>query len=224
MERKKIKIRQARLEDIPQILDVEKVTWGEKNAASKQMFESRIKTYPKGILVAEIDDKIVGVVATERINYDFNNKSCTWNEITDNGFIKNSHNPQGNIIYGVDLSVKPEFQNYGIGSKLLESIARLAITYNVKWGILGGRIPDYHKYVDKMNPEEYIKATVKTKKGIEPLDPEIRFYKRAGLKIIKLIPDYFNDPESLNYGIILQWENPFYNKWYRKIIAFLFKT
>jgi len=50
----KIKIKQAKIEDIPAIFQIEKEAWGEKWAATKEMFESRIKTFPEGTLVAEI--------------------------------------------------------------------------------------------------------------------------------------------------------------------------
>jgi len=211
----KIKIRQAKIEDIPQILNVEKGAWNEDKAASQEMFESRIKTFPEGVLVAESDGKIVGVVVTEKVNYDYKNEAYTWYEITDNGFIRNSHNPDGDTIYGVDLSVSPEFQNSGIGTKLLESIGKMAIRCNVKQGMLGGRIPEYHKYAGKMTVEDYVNSD---------LDSEVRFYKKAGLKIVKIIPNYFKDPESLDYGILLIWKNPFYNKWYRWLAASIFKV
>lgn len=215
MKSKKVKIRQVKIEDIPQILEIEKEAWGEEKAASREMFESRIKTFPDGALVAESNEEIVGVVCTERVDYNPRKDAYTWYEITDNGFIKNSHKPDGNTIYGVDMSVKPSFQHLGIGTKLLESIGKLAIRYNVRYGMLGGRIPEYHKYADKMSAEEYVNTAI---------DPEISFYKKAGLKIIKVIPNYYKDPESLDYGILLLWKNPFYNKWYRWLAAKLFKV
>lgn len=219
----KIKIRQAKNEDIPQILSIEDKAWGEKGAASREMVESRIKTFPEGTLIAESDGEIIGVVFTERVDYDFKKDAFTWYEITDNGFIKNSHKPNGNTVYGIDLSVAPSFQHLGIGTKILENIGKLAIRYNVKYGMLGGRIPLYYKHTDKMTAEEYVNAVVNTNKGPKSLDPEIEFYKKAGLKIIKVIPNYYKDPESLDYGILLLWKNPFYNKWYRGLAAKLFK-
>jgi len=220
---KKVKIRQAKLEDIPEILVVEKEAWGEQRTALRKMFESRIKTFPEGTLIAEVDKKIVGVVVTERVDYDFEKDSYTWYKITDNGFIKKSHKKDGDVLYGVDLSVSPSFQHLGIGTKLLESIGKLAIRYNIKQGMLGGRIPGYYKYASKMDVEEYVKATINTEKGVRSLDPEIDFYRKAGLKIVKIIPNYFKDPESLNYGILLLWKNPFYKKWYRWLAANIFK-
>lgn len=221
---KKVKIRQAKIEDIPEILIIEKEAWGEEKAASKKMFESRIKTFPEGTLVAEINKKIVGVVVTERVNYNLQKDSYNWYEITDNGFIRRSHKKDGNTIYGIDLSVAPSFQHLGIGTKLLESIAKLCIRYNIRQGMLGGRIPGYHKYADRMSIREYVSATIDTEKGTKSLDPEIDFYKKAGLKIVKIIPNYFEDPESLNYGVLLLWKNPFYNRWYRWLAAKIFKV
>lgn len=219
----KVKIRQAKIQDIPQILSVEKGTWGEECAASKEMLESRLKIFPEGFLVAESDGDIIGLVVVERVNYDFRKNSYTWYQITDNGFIKNSHRPDGNVLYGVDLSVLPAFQRKGVGSKLLEAVAKLAVRFNIKQGMLGGRLPDYHKYAEKMSPEEYLYTAIRSKDGERPLDPEVTFYKKAGLKIVKIIPDYFKDSESLNYGVLLLWENPFFNKWYRWIIVRFFR-
>lgn len=224
LKSKKVKIRQARIEDIPEILFVEKKAWGEKKAATKEMIESRILTFPEGTLVVEVGEMVVGVITTEIVNYDLKKDAHTWYEITDNGFIKNSHKSDGDTIYGVDLSVDPFFQQSGIGTKLLESIGKLAIRYNVKQGMLGGRMPGYYNYADRMSAEEYANATIGTGKGAKSLDPEINFYKKAGLKIVKIIPNYFKDPESLDYAVLLLWKNPFYNKWYRWIGTKFFKV
>jgi ribosomal protein S18 acetylase RimI-like enzyme len=207
----KIKIRQAKIEDIPQILEAEKAAWGEERAATFEMFESRIKTFPEGNLVAVLDGKIVGVVVVEIINSNLLNNFSTWYEITDNGFIAKTHNPKGDTLYGVTLSVHPLYQNRGIGKELMIAVGKLAIKHNLKGGLLGARIPHYHKYADKIKVGDYVKITQKDQNDIPP-DPELMFYQRLGLKIIKIIPNYFDDSESLNYGVLMLWENPFYNK------------
>jgi ribosomal protein S18 acetylase RimI-like enzyme len=219
----KIKIRQAKIEDIPQILEVEKAAWGEERAATFEMFESRIKTFPHGNLVALADNKIVGVVSTQIMNYDLEKNAFTWYEATDNGYIKKTHNPKGDTLYGVTLSVHPLYQNRGIGKELMIAVGKLAIKHNLKGGLLGTRIPHYHKYADRIKVEDYVKITQKDQRNIPP-DPELVFYQKLGLKIVKIIPNYFDDPESLNYGVLVFWKNPFYNKWYRKIAAMFFKV
>lgn len=226
-EGNKLKIRKAEIEDIPQILEVEKVAWGEERAATFEVFKSRINTFPEGTMVALIDKKIVGVISTEKINYDLQKNTLSWYEATDNGFIAKTHNPKGDTLYGVDLSVDPSYQNIGIGRKLMESVGKLAIKYNLKQGVLGGRIPNYYKFANKIKIEDYIKLKEGERNDIPP-DPELLFYRKeywkVGLKIVKIIPNYFKDPESLNCGVLLVWENPFYNKWYRWIAAQLFRA
>ncbi len=209
---KKIKIRKAKLKDLPEIIRVEKEAWPEGTEATEKMFRSRIETYPEGVYVAVYQGKIIGVVAFELIYYDLNNPITSWKEATDNGMIKNSHKKDGDTIFGVDLTASPNAPR-GTGTRLLVEVGRQAISKNLKRGILGGRLPKYKDYADKMTPEEYLKA--KNENG-EPLDPEVRFYKRAGLKIEKILPNYFEDPDSLNYGVLLIWDNPFYAK--RKIM------
>jgi len=40
------------------------------------------------------------------------------------------------------------------------------------------------------------------------LDPEIRFYRRFGMTPIRLVEQYFQDPESLNWGVIMEMAVP----------------
>ncbi len=72
-----------------------------------------------------------------------------------------------------------------------------------------------------MTPQEYIAA--KTSSG-KCLDPEIWFYLKAGLQIVKVIPDYFEDPESCNNGVLLAWKNPFHNKPLRWLMSLIFRV
>ncbi|TFG34611.1 hypothetical protein EU527_02585 [Candidatus Thorarchaeota archaeon] len=204
----KVRIRQASVEDIPEIIRVEHETWPPGEAATEEMFRSRIEVFPQGVFVAEFNDGLVGVVAFQRIHYNIHKAISTWKEATDNGMIRESHIPNGETIFGIDLSATPSAPPK-TGTKLLAEVGRYAIYNNLKRGILGGRIPKYSEYADKMTPEEYLEA--KNDKG-EPLDPEVRFYKRAGLEIGKVIPNYFEDPDSKCYGVLLIWENPFFVK------------
>jgi ribosomal protein S18 acetylase RimI-like enzyme len=208
MANTKVKIRKATLKDLPEIIRVEKEAWPEGTEASEEMFRSRIETYPDGVFVALHKKKIIGVVAFMLIDYDLENPIPTWNEVTDNGMIKGTHDPNAETIFGIDLTAAPDAPR-GTGTRLLMEVGRQAISKNLKRGVLGGRLPEYKKYADQMTPEEYINA--KNENG-EPLDMEVRFYKRAGLKIEKILPNYFDDPDSLDFGVMLVWENPFYTK------------
>jgi len=233
--RRKIRIRQARVDDIEAMLLVEEKAWPENLRASREMYQSRLGTFPQGTLVAEIEGKIEGVVVSQIMHFSSTPDISSWGEATDYGYIKNSHNPEGNSFYGVNLSVCHQSQSR-VAMTLLEAVGKLAIRHNFKQIVLGGRIPSFARYLkrycqkndisvisdeerDKV-AEDYMRAT--NRRG-NPSDPEITFYQKAGMKIIKLLPNYFEDPESLNYGILLLWTNPFYGKPFRRFWSWRFK-
>jgi len=233
--RRKIRIRQARIDDIEAILLVEKKAWPENLRASREMYESRLEIFPQGILVAETEGKIGGVVVSQIMHFNSIPDISSWSEATDYGYIKNSHDPKGNSFYGVNLSVSPQTQSR-VAVALLEAVGKLAIRYNFRQIVLGGRIPSFARYLkhhyhkngisaisnkkrDKI-AEDYIQAT--NRRG-NPLDPQITFYQKVGMKIIKLLPNYFKDPESLNYGVLVLWSNPFYGKPFRRFRSWRFK-
>lgn len=233
--RRKIRIRQARVDDIEAILLVEEKAWPENLRASREMYQSRLGTFPQGTLIAEREGNIEGVVVVQLMNFSSTPDISSWNEATDYGYIKNSHDPEGNSLYGVNLSVFPQTQSR-VALALLEAVDKLAIRLDLKQILLGGRILSFARYLkqycqkngisvisdeerDKI-AEDYMRAT--NKRG-NPLDPEINFYQKAGTKIIKLLPNYFKDPESLDYGVLLVWLNPFCGKPFPRFWSWQFK-
>ena len=213
----KVKIKQARIEDIKEILIAEEKAWPEKLRATKEQFRSRIETFPEGTLVAIANSSVIGVVSTEIVDYDIKDPIATWAEATDGGFIKKTHNPKGNTLYGVDLTVSQFVEN--TSKLLMQEVGKLVIRYNLKQGVLGARIPRYHKFKDKMTVEEYIND----RKGNRLMDPELSFYAKMGLKAVKALPDYIDDAESRDYGVLMAWKNPFYGKPFPKFWSWLFR-
>lgn len=209
-----VNFREAELSDIEAICEVEKITWGEVGAP-EDMMRARIEVFKPGVIVAEIPDVgVVGVVVAFPRYFDFDDPVKTWAEATDNGYLRGVCDIKGNIIYGADLSINPQFGGMKLGKNLLwEGMQRTIVGFNKKFGILGGRIPGYKVYLDKMSeqgkepitPEEYIKLT--RDDGLL-LDPELRFYRRLGYEIRGILPGYMEDPDSLNNGVLLVWPNP----------------
>ncbi len=217
----KITVRNANMDDLEALLKLEEIAWEEESRADRETYISRIETFPEGIFIGERDGNIEGVAVTQIISSKKLEEEFTWESITDGGKIKGTHNPDGDVVYGVNLSVKP----YGIGNKvisaIMESIAMMAIERNLRWGVLGGRLPGLRKYLKKkgykieaMSDAEKDRVAMEYMSGCtehgRPLDPEIAIYKRSGLKPIRVIRNYFPDHASLDYGVLLVWENPFY--------------
>lgn len=201
-----VNIRCATRDDIDDYMRLQGSRWDEDNQASRQQLVSRLKVFPQGMMVAEDRGEIIGMVSSMRISSYNLSRPKSWYQVTNNGYCDN-HDPNGKILFGVDLSTK-KGRGSEVGDLLLIGIARLAIRENIKTCMLGGRMPGYYKYSDKLTAEEYLWS--KNTKG-EFLDRQVEFYSSiSGLRVIKTIPDYFMDAPSKNYGVLLKWENPFY--------------
>ena len=204
-EKRSLRIRPVRSKDMKEILRIEREAWPEGLRATEEMFRSRLKSFPEGFLCAVMDEEMQGFVVTEILDYDIRSSSLSWEQATDHGYIRKTHNPNGDTLYGVSLSVSTHAQKT-VAVPLLEATGKLVIKYGLKQGVFGSRIPRYHRYASKMPVEKYIKAKTRTGRLI---DPELGIYQSVGLRPIRIIPDYIKDPESLNYGILVVWENPF---------------
>lgn len=214
----KLIIRGARQSDVPDLLRIDEEIWPGFRA-SEEMFRSRINTFPEGQFVAILNGEVVGSTFTQRINYVEWGHNFSWNDITDNGTIKQTHRPGGESLYGVGLAVKKAFQNHNIGQSLIVAGLQLAIRLNLTQILLGSRIPDYYKH-KHMTIDEYVHGRGDDGKLI---DQELALYQKYGGKVIKTLPDYMPDPESLNFGVLVAWKNPFYN-WsplLRKIVVLI---
>jgi len=70
--------------------------------------------------------------------------------------------------------------------------------------IIGGRIPGYHKYVERLKPSEYIERVVN--KSL--YDPVLTAQIATGFALQGLIPNYLpSDTESCGYATFLEWKN-----------------
>ena len=207
-------IRTVQKEELDLVAELENKIWPEGTRASKEMFESRFNLFPQGFFVVYKGSEIIGVSTSEIINYSPKNPPSSWEGITDNGWIKKNHNPQGNALYVVSVGA---VSRSGGGSALVQAQKELAKQLNLEYLILGARIPGYAAYCKEHQDiliQEYVKLTKSITEGkTELLDSELRFYTRNGLILESIKPNYMeDDAESRNYGAIMVWKNPNYKK------------
>jgi GNAT superfamily N-acetyltransferase len=161
--------------------------------------------FPEGQLYAEVNGRLVGSSSSLIVSLKTDYADHTWNEITSQGSFSN-HNPNGDSLYGADLSVHPDFRHKGIATMLYNSRKDLAIKLNLRRIIAGGRLYDYYKFAKSMSADEYAK---KVAVG-ELEDPVLSFQLKNGFKFIKVLPNYLYDKRSLNYASFVEWINPQY--------------
>lgn len=171
---------------------------------NEEQLTNHITLFPEGTLCVEIDGELVGSMTGLIVQFDPNHPYHTWEEVTDNGYIRN-HNPEGNTLYVVDICVSPSFRKLNIGKLLMQSMYDMVIYQNLERLLGGGRMPGYHKFAHQLTPEQYLKAILEG----DIKDPVITFLLQCGRVPIALATNYLADEESHNYGVLMEWRNPF---------------
>ena len=168
--------------------------------------ESHLRIFPQGQFVAvEPDGTVVGSATTLIVSLVSEHAEHTWKEITADGMITN-HNPNGDSLYGVDISTHPKHRHEGIGSMLYDARKKLTTELNLRRMISGGRLFNYCEYADMMSALEYANKVIRG----ELRDPVLSFELDNGFKFIKILPNYLDDTRSLNYASFIEWQNPAY--------------
>lgn len=171
---------------------------------NKEQLTNHVTLFPEGALCIEIDGKIVSSLTGLCVDFDPAHPNHTWAEVTDNGYIKN-HDPNGNTIYIVDISVRPAYRSLGLGKIMMQSMYHIVVKLGLDRLLGGGRMPGYHKVANEMTAIEYVEAVMAGKVH----DPVISFLLRAGRMPVAVVDNYLDDEESLNYGVLMEWKNPF---------------
>ncbi len=169
-----------------------------------RQLRNHITLFPDGALCAEVDGEVVGSMTGLIVNFDPEHPVHTWEEITDNGYIRN-HNPNGNTLYVVDIGVRPTSRKLGLGKWLMFSMYEVVVQKGLERLLGGGRMPGYDAKADEMTAEQYIDAVVQG----DLKDPVITFLLRCGRTPVKVVADYLEDEQSRNYGTLMEWRNPF---------------
>jgi ribosomal protein S18 acetylase RimI-like enzyme len=171
---------------------------------NKEQLENHVTLFPEGALCVEVDGQLAGSMTGLVVNFDPEHPTHTWEEITDNGYIRN-HSPNGNTLYVVDICIRPSFRKFALGKLLMQSMYEVVIHQGLDRLLGGGRMPGYHQYANEMTAEEYLAAVVRG----AVKDPVISFLLSAGRTPICVVPNYLEDEESHDYAALMEWKNPF---------------
>lgn len=203
----KVIIRNTTPDDFEQVQELHRKVYPADEEWTIEELESHIKVFPEGQFVAELDGKIVGTSSSFIILWDEYGPDHDWVEVTGDGMFE-THNPEGRTLYGAEVCVDPGIRRKGIGSKLYKARRELCRRFNLKRIIAAGRLPHYHKYVNKFDPHLYAMKVI----WGDIYDPVLRFQISQGFQFCQIIHNYLEgDHESLEFAALICWLNEDYD-------------
>ncbi|WP_160136948.1 carbon-nitrogen hydrolase family protein [Chryseobacterium sp. c4a] len=175
---------------------------------SKKSIEKLTRMFPDGQICITVDGKLAAVALSIIVNYDEFGDDHTYSDITGN-YTFNTHTSKGNVLYGIEVFVDPEFRELRLGRRLYDARKELCELLNLKSIILGGRIPNYHKHSHELSPREYIRRV----RDKEIYDPVLSFQLSNNFLPIRVLKKYLPEDEaSKENAVLLQWNNIYYSK------------
>lgn len=164
--------------------------------------------FPEGQFGILVDGKIVGSALSLIIRSAKYGLQHTYEEITGN-YTFSTHDPEGDVLYGIDVFIHPDFRGMRLARRLYDARKELCERMNLRAIVFGGRIPNYHRYQSEMTPKEYI-AQVRLRKIF---DPVLTFQTANDFHAKRILKGYLpGDRESGEYAVLLQWDNIYYSQ------------
>ncbi len=204
----KVTFRQLQIDDYSQLVQSFRRTYTDGSDVfwSRKQIEKLIEIFPEGQIVTEADRKIVGCALSIIVDYDKVKNDHSYDLITGHETF-DTHNPKGNILYGIEVFIHPDFRGLRLARRMYDYRKELCESLNLKSIMFGGRIPNYHLYADDIRPKEYIEKVRKK----EIYDPVLTFQLSNDFHVRKVMTNYLpNDEESKHYACLLQWDNIYY--------------
>jgi len=211
---KSIVVRPLREADYERVTELQLACFPRMKQWTREQFRSQLERFPEGQICVEYGGRIVASSSSLIVDYDLYSDWHDWKLISDNGFIGN-HDPDGDILYGIEIMVDPEFRGMKLARRLYEARKRLVRERNLKGIVIGGRIPNYIEYREEMDVHEYVrKVEDKTL-----YDPVLTAQLANGFEIRQLIPDYLpSDEDSSGWATHMEWINVDYRPFKKRSI------
>ncbi len=200
----KLIIRKARLSDAGAIAALSKRVYGERDGYSVSEIRGQINNFRDGQLVAEYEGEVVGHCATFIISEEAAMAPHDWTTIGGGGFASR-HDPDGDILYGLEVSVDPKYRRLRIGARFYRVRRELCEHLGLKGIVFGGRMPGYAKRAKKYpDPQDYLDAVLEKQVS----DSVINFQINQGFEPLGVLRNYLkSDRQSKGHAVHMFWRN-----------------
>jgi len=204
-----IKVRQLFKKDYANLMESmqEAYDCSEDEVWSRRNIIDLLDLFPEGQLCVEVNGVAVACALSIIINSKKTNIYSDYYKIINDGSFSNHDLKEGDVLYGIELFVDPQYRNLRLGRRLYDARKEVCETLNLKSILMGGRIPNYHTYADQLSPRQYIDRVRKK----ELYDSALTFQLANDFHVKKILKEYLpGDGDSMEYAILLEWNNIYY--------------
>jgi predicted amidohydrolase/GNAT superfamily N-acetyltransferase len=205
----RLKLRNIRLSDYEPIREIMDMVYAKVGGAwTKKELTNLLRVFPEGQICIEDRGKLVAAALSIIVDYSNYGDQHTYDEITNNGKF-DTHEPEGDTLYGTDIFVHPDYRGMRLGRRLYDARKELCENLNLRAIIAGGRIPGYANYAKKITPKQYIELVSRK----EIYDPVLSFQLANDFHVRRVMKRYMpDDKASKSYATLLEWINVYYDE------------
>lgn len=197
-------------EDYSELKEVMKESYQHMSSSywKEHQIDKLLKIFPEGQVVIKVNGHVAGCALSIMVKQSSVEEPHTYKDITAN-YTFDNHAKYGDFLYGIDIFIKPEFRGLRLGRRLYDFRKELCENKNLKGIVFGGRMPNYHNYVNELTPKQYI-SKIKSK---EIEDPVINFQLSNDFYPVRILKGYLEgDISSQEFALLLRWDNIYYEK------------
>jgi len=161
-------------------------------------YRKHLELFPEGQFVALDGDRVVGGTSTCRLHFDFNHVGHSFDDVIQGGWLT-SHEPDGDWLYGADISVHPDHRGRGLARGLYAARQHTVRRLGLEGQVAAGMVRGYGAVKDRMSAEEYYRGLVNGSINDATLSAQMKI----GFELRGLLPHYVHDPVCDDYAVLI---------------------
>jgi GNAT superfamily N-acetyltransferase len=164
-----------------------------------EQYLRHLEVFPEGQFMLVADDEVIGSTTTMRTTFDFDKPCHRFRDSFGGGWLTR-HEPAGDWLYGLDMSIHPAWRGRGGARLLYRARHQLVRHLGLRGQLTVGMPSGYGALRDRLSGEEYYQQWLA---GLRA-DPTLTPQQKIGWRPLALIPDYLDDPVCGNFGVLLR--------------------
>jgi GNAT superfamily N-acetyltransferase len=171
-------------------------TLSDAERMAERHYLHHINLFPEGQFV--VLDGTEPIAMSTTIRYHLALEDHTFLEISDNLWL-NTHEPEGDWLYGMDVGVHPDYRGRGIAREIYRARQETCQRLGLKGQITVGMPNGYADYADTLSLDQYYDQLV----AGSLKDPTVSAQQKIGFEFKRLIHHYLDDPQCGHGGVLM---------------------